>query len=579
MNPTSIHGKILIGLLVMAVYAAPVSAQETADPVIDFVENIGATAGRLFPDAVAQLDQPLPPGGIAVHVGEISVDGTTPRIADLMESIIEEELLIAAESLRSRVDVAVLSDRASIGNIGQGEIGAAANSLLTVRVRAGFGAERVLFSLQIHDGAGRILVGGRVSAPLTTDVTGALRQSAAVAVQSGGAAFDGDGDVPNTASQARAVALDSHHQNLSFETDGDEDWFTFLAEAAGGAPVISGGDGEMIDAVRIYTAGSTDTYIEVYGPDDPGLLITENDDADSMNASVSIPVTAGGRYWVKVRGFSSSTRGSYELYIQRSRLAVDSMEPNNDRYTATLLTGDSFPIYGSIRPNGDSDWYRISAELIAELSPPSDGDDAADAAETGAVVAYTTGNLDTTMTLYDDAGTEIAYNDDGGEGGNARLVVTLDGAGGFLKVGSFGGGSEGDYALHLQQIVLQHDDFEPDNTAETASPLTFNDPPQRHTFSSESDVDWAHVMVPGPAGETVDVPARQLVTVETYGDVDTYMTLFDASMMEIRSSDDDGYGMNAKIEEYLEPGEYFIQVRPLYLHDSAAEYSLEGRLR
>jgi hypothetical protein len=180
------------------------------------------------------------------------------------------------------------------------------------------------------------------------------------------------------------------------------------------------------------------------------------------------------------------------------------------------------------------------------------------------------------MTLYDDTGAEIGYNDDGGEGSNARMILpdTTDyrGDGVYVEVRGYGTYVEGEYTLRLGTETLTLDRYEPDDTAADAAPIELNAGPQRRTFSSEADVDWILLEIPAAAGQTT-------IVAETYGGIDTFMTLYDADEVEIAGDDDGGYGINARIEQSLAPGRYYLTVRPLYLDGMEAEYSVEARSR
>ncbi|MFW5796314.1 MAG: hypothetical protein ACOCV0_03855, partial [Alkalispirochaeta sp.] len=132
-----------------------------------------------------------------------------------------------------------------------------------------------------------------------------------------------------------------------------------------------------------------------------------------------------------------------------------------------------------------------------------------------------------------------------------------------------GTGVEGDYTLAFENDTIAVDPFEPDNTMDDASEIEWNASPQRRTFSGQSDQDWVRLEVVGE---------RRRVRLETYGDIDTFLTLHSADGIEIVSSDDDGYGLNGRIEEDLAPGAYYLLVTPLYLESANPEYALEARL-
>jgi hypothetical protein len=83
----------------------------------------------------------------------------------------------------------------------------------------------------------------------------------------------------------------------NLEVGGDEDFFRIEVENDG--------------TFSVYTRGNTDTY--GYLLDTWGNILTENDDnGDGTNFSLSYPVSTG-RYYVRVRGYNSSTVGNYVL--------------------------------------------------------------------------------------------------------------------------------------------------------------------------------------------------------------------------------------------------------------------------
>jgi len=111
------------------------------------------------------------------------------------------------------------------------------------------------------------------------------------------------------------------------------DWFLVEVEGLEGGGFMS-----------IYTRGTTDTYMEVYGPDDPYVLLVENDDSEDNNPRVGFSVATGQKYWVKVRGYDESTTGSYlivaEIEMFRNRAAaVCVFVPRNRRAICPLRSG------------------------------------------------------------------------------------------------------------------------------------------------------------------------------------------------------------------------------------------------
>jgi hypothetical protein len=65
-------------------------------------------------------------------------------------------------------------------------------------------------------------------------------------------------------------------------------------------------------SITVETTGSTDTYMHAYNAS--GAELTSDDDSgQDYNARITISVSANQTYYFKVRGYSSSTSGSYSI--------------------------------------------------------------------------------------------------------------------------------------------------------------------------------------------------------------------------------------------------------------------------
>ncbi len=127
------------------------------------------------------------------------------------------------------------------------------------------------------------------------------------------------GEPDNSPDQATRISAPGTVSNRQIETPGDRDWYILTIDS-----VPAADDG--VTVLRVETTGSTDTYLELYGPNDPTLLLAENDDFDSSNARVSVPVSTGATYYVMVRGFGDSSTGSYSLVTGYQNVVLDSFE-------------------------------------------------------------------------------------------------------------------------------------------------------------------------------------------------------------------------------------------------------------
>ena len=118
-----------------------------------------------------------------------------------------------------------------------------------------------------------------------------------VEVSEGGGGTDDHGD---TFADATLLSIPSTTAG-ELEEAGDRDYFRAEVEEAG--------------TYSVETTGGTDTYGTVFDGD--GTLLEENDDGgNGRNFRIESDLEPG-TYYVEVRGFSSSTTGSYEVAVRR----------------------------------------------------------------------------------------------------------------------------------------------------------------------------------------------------------------------------------------------------------------------
>ena len=129
-------------------------------------------------------------------------------------------------------------------------------------------------------------------------------------------------DHGNTTGDATVVSGISTTQG-ELEQGGDVDYFRIDLDHPG--------------RLTVETTGPTDTYGTLSGPNG---LIGENDDAgEGANFLINANVEAGAHY-VAVRGFNSSTTGSYTLVVDYEPEAVDPIGPTAT-HTVPLVTSAS----------------------------------------------------------------------------------------------------------------------------------------------------------------------------------------------------------------------------------------------
>ena len=214
---------------------------------------------------------------------------------------------------------------------------------------------------------------------------------------------------------------------------------------------------------------------------------------------------------------------------------------------------DGTPQEGIIGTEDDADYFHINVT------------------ERMAVVIYTTGGLNSTGTLLDSEGREIARSQGGGEGSNFHMAALMWPGEYYLRVDSStsssfiesifgliadlfsGGGSKtGSYNLHAE------------GTAVSPTEVSLDEMPHEVSLDGQNGGDYFHFELT-EATETV---------IYSSGELDTIGTLLDSEGRAIASNDDGGEGSNFRISELLWPDEYYVRVAPF-----SASSSLTGSYR
>jgi TolB-like protein len=309
---------------------------------------------------------------------------------------------------------------------------------------------------------------------------------------------------------------------------GDEDWFSVYAETGG---------------ILVFdTAGSTDTYMELYNADFGSMLTYADDGGTGNNARIEYRVESGNCYAVKVRGAGQTDTGLYRFgaAYRRTETASSGASPRipRDSFEPDALENPAPADIGApglertIHTESDTDWFIVTT-----------GD------QEGTLVLETTGSMDTYMELRAQSGECLRYDDDSGTGGNARIIYqALPETAYIVKVQGYSGitGSYRFAAAWLSQP--EPDAYEPD-AADKPAPADIGAWLDRTI--SNADEDWFAVTAGTEGG---------ILVFETAGDTDTYMELYGAEDLEtlLASNDDGGTGSNAKIEYFAAPEKAYI---------------------
>jgi len=308
-------------------------------------------------------------------------------------------------------------------------------------------------------------------------------------------------------------------------TAGDEDFFLLVPDR----------DGRL----TAETTGAIDTYMYLYNYEDEEELSNNDDSGQGSNARISYNVRAGTRYLAMVRGYSSSTSGSYgfRAYIT-VREGAGSWE--NPISCEIGIGEENVSALQRTLGAGDEDYFLLVPERDGRLT------------------IETTGRLDTYIELFDaDSRDILEQNDDGGQNNNARIRYNVTAGKRYIaKVRGYSGNVSGRYdfrAFFPGTGMLSGDQYEPDDDPPQGKVIEVG-VPQQHTFHTGNDVDWVQFQIK-TAGRYV-IHARGVNS----NRLDTYIELFDGSMNSIAEDDDGGDSMSSRLSINLNNGTYYLKV-------------------
>ncbi|HYD89609.1 MAG TPA: PPC domain-containing protein [Vitreimonas sp.] len=337
----------------------------------------------------------------------------------------------------------------------------------------------------------------------------------------------------NRSTRGRIDLGDSVNGNLEFPTD--TDWYRVrLAEGETYRfTLTSSGDNAFDPLVRVYDANGQEVAVD-------------DDGGEGLNSYLEFTATAAGNYFVEAAGFSEEAVGTYTL-------AAMSGDIPSDASTDAVMSADGDYREGGLAPAGDRDWYRLE---LAE----------GQAVRINADVVQTADALgDPYLVLYGPDGTEIARDDDGGEGLNAFLEYQATAAGAhYVEVRGFAEDASGRYAVgviagEIGQSIDNADYFMPNGEGRFSR------------IGAADDADWYMIeMIEGR-------PYR--ITLEGAGETplaDPYLTLYDSQGNAVVSDDDGGMGLNSYLS-YASPtgGTFFLGVSS-YGASGTGQYNLRA---
>jgi hypothetical protein len=201
--------------------------------------------------------------------------------------------------------------------------------------------------------------------------------------------------------------------------EGDRDWFLITAERTG-LLILETGNSSFDPVMALYDESGYDQLDE------------DDDGGEDSNPRIEVEVEAGQAFLVNIWGYDSSEIGDYRFRASFEAAMEDTTEPNDSIEQASPLRLGSGPENGSFRNRDDVDFYKLDI--------PEPG---------GRLIIYTESRIDTLLSLYDSAGELLEEDDDGGDGGNARISLDVKAGTVYIKARGYDG-SRGSYSLHFE---------------------------------------------------------------------------------------------------------------------------------
>ena len=344
----------------------------------------------------------------------------------------------------------------------------------------------------------------------------------------------------NNAARASAITAGADPQLHTLHRAGDSDWVTFMPPVQGVGPYV-------LETFNL--APNTDTVVTFF--DQEGNELGRDDDGGGGYASrLQAPFPQDGPIFARVQAYDPAAGSDDHAYALRLTLENsvgingDAYETDDSAAQAQLITVDGETQFHNFHQVGDVDWLRFDAVAdqfysiqISDLSP----------------------RADTVLTLYDESGRELAYNDDVDGDPASRIIWSAPASGSYLvRIRDYNPQatltSYNVAVATMDAPVFAQDSHEPDDSREDAGLLVVNAVPQVHTFHQRGDADWLRL----------EAEAGQLYTVETgqlTGNADTVLELVDAAGTVLARNNDSGAALASRLD-WSAPADatYFVRI-------------------
>ena len=179
-----------------------------------------------------------------------------------------------------------------------------------------------------------------------------------------------------------------------------------------------------VGTYTIETSGTTDTFLSLFGPEDPSILVAADDDSGPDTLSLLVQDLDIGKYFVQVRHFSPVGRGVYGISVKSNNLPE-----------ARQLQVDGPEVLGDIGQPAESDLFAFTVTTAGEYRVETSG-------STDTFLSLFGPNSDTNL---------IAQDDDRGPGLLSLIQESLAVGNYFVRVRHFSPAQTGAYGVRVQR--------------------------------------------------------------------------------------------------------------------------------
>jgi hypothetical protein len=263
------------------------------------------------------------------------------------------------------------------------------------------------------------------------------------------------------------------------------------------------------------------------------VLRGDDDSGNSQNARIIYDINSGRTYRIRLRELNHETGGSYRI---RASLSQPNTQSSTTPNTQTAVQGSSA---SPIPLQADGSWTAQTISLPETWFTLT-------SSSAGSLTVETDGDLDTVMELYDNSGAKLKEDDDGSENGlNAQIQHDVRAGSTYrVKVWEYDRKTDVSYRI---RATLSQPNAQNSTTVQgsSASPIPLQADGSWTTQTISLPETW-FTLTPSTAGS---------LTLETDGDLDTVMELYDNSGTKLKDDDDgSGNGLNARIQHDVSAG-------------------------